>query len=164
MNRQINRSGVSIQRLAEHQDSFPMVVTGCAENGDGRGERGVARDFLPDEMKVVHAKPHILAASTYRVSVLGTVVLDGAGMKYSSNILLPRKDTKRPILTQGNIRSEEHTSELQSLRHLVCRLLLEKKNTEGRIQFLDQGRCRSLSTASRQHPHPIPESSVCFFF
>src|ERR1035438_4326656 len=27
-----------------------------------------------------------------------------------------------------NIRSEEHTSELQSLRHLVCRLLLEKKN------------------------------------
>src|SRR5262245_36431806 len=27
-----------------------------------------------------------------------------------------------------NLRSEEHTSELQSLRHLVCRLLLEKKN------------------------------------
>ena len=26
-----------------------------------------------------------------------------------------------------NNRSEEHTSELQSLRHLVCRLLLEKK-------------------------------------
>src|SRR5205814_9474712 len=26
-----------------------------------------------------------------------------------------------------NQRSEEHTSELQSLRHLVCRLLLEKK-------------------------------------
>src|SRR5438045_8563289 len=25
-------------------------------------------------------------------------------------------------------RSEEHTSELQSLRHLVCRLLLEKQN------------------------------------
>src|SRR5258705_7558748 len=27
-------------------------------------------------------------------------------------------------------RSEEHTSELQSLRHLVCRLLLEKKKTQ----------------------------------
>src|SRR5437899_6844213 len=27
----------------------------------------------------------------------------------------------------GSPRSEEHTSELQSLRHLVCRLLLEKK-------------------------------------
>src|SRR5258705_13051249 len=29
-------------------------------------------------------------------------------------------------------RSEEHTSELQSLRHLVCRLLLEKKNPDPR--------------------------------
>src|SRR5258705_6240547 len=29
---------------------------------------------------------------------------------------------------RGFLRSEEHTSELQSLRHLVCRLLLEKKN------------------------------------
>src|ERR1039458_8552557 len=28
------------------------------------------------------------------------------------------------------LRSEEHTSELQSLRHLVCRLLLEKKKIE----------------------------------
>src|SRR2546429_6607430 len=38
--------------------------------------------------------------------------------------------TKKPIYT--NImkveRSEEHTSELQSRLHLVCRLLLEKKN------------------------------------
>src|SRR5205814_9845414 len=30
-------------------------------------------------------------------------------------------------------RSEEHTSELQSLRHLVCRLLLEKKKTQKKI-------------------------------
>src|SRR2546429_6724821 len=29
-----------------------------------------------------------------------------------------------------SIRSEEHTSELQSRLHLVCRLLLEKKNTK----------------------------------
>src|SRR5438045_6632516 len=29
----------------------------------------------------------------------------------------------------ARMRSEEHTSELQSLRHLVCRLLLEKKNS-----------------------------------
>src|SRR5262245_62224805 len=33
------------------------------------------------------------------------------------------------IASGDNRRSEEHTSELQSLRHLVCRLLLEKKNT-----------------------------------
>src|SRR5262245_31442034 len=31
------------------------------------------------------------------------------------------------LVFSGTERSEEHTSELQSLRHLVCRLLLEKK-------------------------------------
>src|SRR5262245_63625462 len=31
-------------------------------------------------------------------------------------------------------RSEEHTSELQSLRHLVCRLLLEKKKNTNNIR------------------------------
>src|SRR5262245_62892053 len=36
------------------------------------------------------------------------------------------RDMRPSQLTQRS-RSEEHTSELQSLRHLVCRLLLEKK-------------------------------------
>src|SRR3712207_8317320 len=31
---------------------------------------------------------------------------------------------------QAGTRSEEHTSELQSRQYLVCRLLLEKKNTK----------------------------------
>src|ERR1035438_1802065 len=35
----------------------------------------------------------------------------------------------------GSLRSEEHTSELQSLRHLVCRLLLEKTNQ----RFMNRG-------------------------
>src|SRR3989442_7477450 len=30
----------------------------------------------------------------------------------------------------GHVRSEEHTSELQSRPHLVCRLLLEKKKSD----------------------------------
>src|SRR5205814_2458815 len=37
---------------------------------------------------------------------------------------VPQQRRHRPVL---GYRSEEHTSELQSLRHLVCRLLLEKK-------------------------------------
>src|SRR5438045_6476194 len=40
-------------------------------------------------------------------------------------------------------RSEEHTSELQSLRHLVCRLLLEKKKT-GTKQLAPRPRKRQL--------------------
>src|SRR3712207_7848427 len=34
----------------------------------------------------------------------------------------------RPFETGGLLRSEEHTSELQSRQYLVCRLLPEKKN------------------------------------
>src|SRR5947199_2305764 len=34
---------------------------------------------------------------------------------------------RKALGAAGTTRSEEHTSELQSLRHLVCRLLLEKK-------------------------------------
>src|SRR5258708_11161000 len=37
---------------------------------------------------------------------------------------------KSTIPTQEDERSEEHTSELQSPDHLVCRLLLEKKNND----------------------------------
>src|SRR5437899_7593839 len=41
----------------------------------------------------------------------------------------PEELAVRPIevVDDHTVRSEEHTSELQSLRHLVCRLLLEKK-------------------------------------
>src|SRR2546429_8797903 len=42
--------------------------------------------------------------------------------------LLIARDTVRCIL-----RSEEHTSELQSRLHLVCRLLLEKKKKKSRL-------------------------------
>src|SRR2546430_5819783 len=41
-------------------------------------------------------------------------------------VWLPRES----ILTFEEIRSEEHTSELQSQSNLVCRLLLEKKKTK----------------------------------
>src|SRR5258706_12047301 len=36
----------------------------------------------------------------------------------------------------SNHRSEEHTSELQSLTNLVCRLLLEKKNHSKQVHHL----------------------------
>src|SRR5690554_7012579 len=40
------------------------------------------------------------------------------------------------IVSSLSARSEEHTSELQSRPHLVCRLLLEKKNGRGRRRDL----------------------------
>src|SRR5204863_9685064 len=43
-----------------------------------------------------------------------------------------------PILVAGG-RSEEHTSELQSRRDLVCRLLLEKKKIKRVTRYADGG-------------------------
>src|SRR2546422_4315749 len=50
---------------------------------------------------------------------------------------------------KGRWRSEEHTSELQSRLHLVCRLLLEKKNNSGRTGSQSRSRCTTPS------PHVI---------
>src|SRR2546422_4316028 len=41
-------------------------------------------------------------------------------------------DNSPHLTARGRERSEEHTSELQSRLHLVCRLLLEKKKKEQR--------------------------------
>src|SRR5438045_6688907 len=54
-----------------------------------------------------------------------------AGHRRAAVAVRPRRDgyAAGPAAGRRRIhRSEEHTSELQSLRHLVCRLLLEKKN------------------------------------
>src|SRR2546422_4530911 len=40
-----------------------------------------------------------------------------------------RRSTRHAVPSRHVERSEEHTSELQSRLHLVCRLLLEKKKT-----------------------------------
>src|SRR5438876_8538576 len=57
-----------------------------------------------------------------------------------------RLDGSRRAKTARIKRSEEHTSELQSPVHLVCRLLLEKK-TEGRtVKDLIISKCVIVTT------------------
>src|SRR5438552_14798554 len=51
-----------------------------------------------------------------------------------------------------SVRSEEHTSELQSPDHLVCRLLLEKKKQNTR------GRCRMM--ADMRHDAPCSSDAL----
>src|SRR5438093_7538002 len=58
----------------------------------------------------------------------------------AANLSLPGADTVRG---QGK-RSEEHTSELQSLTNLVCRLLLEKKKNNT---------CWRAARCSTSHTH-----------
>src|SRR5437899_8863249 len=54
-----------------------------------------------------------------------------AHILHPERVLLPPAPGQALVVeTAGVRRSEEHTSELQSLRHLVCRLLLEKKKAK----------------------------------
>src|SRR5438093_4718314 len=63
------------------------------------------------------------------------------------------------VLNMKRGRSEEHTSELQSLTNLVCRLLLEKKNTSARPPPPPLGNhrpCANPLQHRRRGTHPLP--------
>src|SRR5258708_16534923 len=57
------------------------------------------------------------------------------------------------LLLQIYGRSEEHTSELQSPDHLVCRLLLEKKNKHKLVE-----RRAMIESILQQHHHRSPSA------
>src|SRR5258705_10073701 len=87
-----------------------------------------------------------LFRSRTRLKVLSQETLDD-----NSKLFAPGEESPRCAITMGIgtisearkilLRSEEHTSELQSLRHLVCRLLLEKKKLNYNNHY-----CSSLQT------------------
>src|SRR5689334_24117144 len=52
------------------------------------------------------------------------------------------------LVVVAHVRSEEHTSELQSQFHLVCRLLLEKKN----IDYYARARADGLARVLQRVP------------
>src|SRR5437899_9301727 len=68
----------------------------------------------------------------YTLSLHDALPILGGGSKAAA-ALLGLRDRPTAIFA-GSDRSEEHTSELQSLRHLVCRLLLEKKKKIERLR------------------------------
>src|SRR5262245_62286252 len=60
------------------------------------------------------------------------------------------------------LRSEEHTSELQSLRHLVCRLLLEKKKNETHTSHVYQSiEHENIPADTNRHKHSKKKTDTC---
>src|SRR5436305_10891352 len=58
-------------------------------------------------------------------------------------------------------RSEEHTSELQSRPHLVCRLLLEKKNRRSRSALFTTTNSSTYRASSYHNVSYIPSTAYC---
>src|SRR5947208_10092880 len=107
--------------------------------------------LVEDEPRMAQVVAKGLREHAYAVDVAG----DGDSALYQSaindydlillDVLLPNRDgfeVCRELRARGDatrLRSEEHTSELQSPDHLVCRLLLEKKKqkntTPGSVNY-----------------------------
>src|ERR1035438_10564675 len=129
-----------------------VLVAKAGLDGHDRGAKVIAAALRDAGMEVIYTglrqTPEMIieAAIQEDVDVIGISVLSGAHMTIFPRILtlMKEKDMEDVLLTGGGIipevdinllkkqgvgelftRSEEHTSELQSLRHLVCRLLLE---------------------------------------
>src|SRR5690606_40606414 len=67
--------------------------------------------------------------STNKGTLLALATLEMALISNTSNFGFPKDSIKiTRVFSFTALRSEEHTSELQSRENLVCRLLLEKKN------------------------------------
>src|SRR5438045_8237677 len=81
---------------------------------------------LHDALPISNQPTYSSMSST--LSIVSTFQI-GQSVSHDIGTTAPPLAAQFGRLTLWIKRSEEHTSELQSLRHLVCRLLLEKKKT-----------------------------------
>src|SRR5690625_1606885 len=107
--------------VIEHSDRLPQRPHHIPLGGmKGRGGAEPPRDRRP------RPRPHPPYPSS--VELCKDVVLRAPGNDFAElDATSPPDATPRSRPRPRPTRSEEHTSELQSRGHLVCRLLLEKK-------------------------------------
>src|SRR5690625_2932324 len=105
------------------------------ESGVELGEKDLTIPYVAwaRETVVSHLLGEVLVDIGYNVDVkqvetgpMWASVADGSA-DFTASAWLP--DSQKEYRSEER-RSEEHTSELQSRGHLVCRLLLEKKNNQ----------------------------------
>src|SRR5258708_24600658 len=100
------------------------LLEGCGHVMQRLNDRPLARE---ERQGPGHGSPAAPAAGSARARrmVLGSLLWRAGHDPPSLRLIIPGT---RPSVCRA--RSEEHTSELQSPDHLVCRLLLEKKKNQ----------------------------------
>src|SRR3989441_6560613 len=130
------RKALRLMKLAEKfgRPIFTFVDTPGAYPGIDAEERGQAEAIAYNLREMVKLKVPVI------VTIIGEGGSGGAlAIGVGDQVLMLENATYSVITPEGCAailwkdsgeaeRSEEHTSELQSLAYLVCRLLLEKKN------------------------------------
>src|SRR2546430_12366727 len=112
--------------------NFAAAKRRLDETGLGEAIADVAKSGRP-VLGICLGLQLFLADSEEAPGVPGLGLLPGRVARFHTELPVPHVGWARVRLTAGgraSSRSEEHTSELQSQSNLVCRLLLEKKNTK----------------------------------
>src|SRR5690625_6814896 len=90
-------------------------------------QKDLLLESIQNVMKAISSRVTIPILTGIKIEATNDgVKLTGSNSDISIESFIPTENDG--IINIENIRSEEHTSELQSRGHLVCRLLLEKKN------------------------------------
>src|SRR5205807_3248075 len=106
--------------LLDRVDAMPQLL-GLNRDADYAGAEREHPELLAVVVRGNWASDRALCLSK-------EVASQGAASRWygTANVLSPEHSVDWPVIDE--VRSEEHTSELQSPCNLVCRLLLEKKN------------------------------------
>src|SRR5947199_211442 len=114
----------------EYHERFPALDAAWLEHALATSGPAFDQAPVPSHLRPLppvssgeRPTPYIYTLSLHDALPICFYPLGSCTMKYN-----PRINERLAALPGFAGRSEEHTSELQSLRHLVCRLLLEKKN------------------------------------
>src|SRR2546422_2381279 len=134
--------------LMQGADTLDAVIEGVKIQELDPNDDSVGYGGLPNAEGVVQLDASCMHGPTKRAGAVGALEniktpseVAKLILKYTAHIFLVGEGAKRFALSYGfkeedllTDRSEEHTSELQSRLHLVCRLLLEKKKKYTVIQ------------------------------
>src|SRR3712207_2000543 len=134
---ELNKNGITIERMRNRQGkvyglkfSYAGQSFKASEIGREFGYHSLQKNFEPTNKEEPKKPYQTIQEPTEKKEQLAT----GYQLVPKSRSYMPRITEETPQIAQAigtmadaAIRSEEHTSELQSRQYLVCRLLLEKK-------------------------------------
>src|SRR5690625_3879841 len=122
----IEKIGYGVQTEKAEFDVLGMTCAACSSRIDKvlNKQEGIKRAAvnLTNETAVIEYNPGLIGEA----QIVEVIQKLGYDAKEKAN-KEEKQSRKEKQIKQMQIRSEEHTSELQSRGHLVCRLLLEKK-------------------------------------
>src|SRR5207253_3623368 len=127
--------------------------------GEGLRQQGLTRAGRPQQQDVALLQLDVVAFQARDDALVVVVHRHGEhflGAVLADDVLVEELGDALGLgylATEAEVqaRSEEHTSELQSRGHLVCRLLLEKKKKKHKRRNIDIKKQSSPCTSTRPH-------------